>query len=110
MSNRTASALDRYTAAVEARDQHIRDNQSIFSVHEQIVNRIIDAENELRDGVAEEGAGISNGEFRVTVTPQSQEVCDLEALKANWPQAAAATVKTFQRPPRITIGRQPKTI
>lgn len=112
MSTKAITALDKYTAAVEKRNEHITANKSVFTAHEQIVNSIIDAENELRDAVAETGAGVSNEAFRVTLVPQTQTWGDIEEVdkfvaggklsKADRDQI----VKTQTRPPRITITAQ----
>jgi len=113
MSTRATAALDSYTKACEDRDRHIADNTAVFKAHEMIVNRIIDAENNLRDIVAEENAPVSNGEFRVTITPQTQTVFDeakiLGDLHLTREQALSQRIITDNpRPPRITIGRQPR--
>jgi hypothetical protein len=113
-SNRAQGALDRYTKACEDRDLDIAQNKAVFDKHEQIVMRIIDAENELRDVVAEEKLSFSNGSFNVTFTPQTQTYGDIEALDRLIADGnidkkfREALVKTISRPPRITIARPPR--
>ena len=122
-----ASALDKYTALVEKRNKHIEDNKAVFDDHQKIVMDIIDAENQLRDDVAAEfevltenaktdttvkpavEAGVSNGEYNVLVTPQTQTWGDIEVLDALVASGEITkeirdrVVKTQKRPPRITI-------
>lgn len=103
--------LDNYTAAVHARDAHIEANNAVFSAHEQIVLRIIDAENALRDAVAVSKEPVSNGEFKVTITPQESEVTDIAKIDelVNLGVLSYGTraqiVKMQKRPDRITITR-----
>lgn len=103
-------ALQKYTSAVAKRNDHIEQHADVFKQHEKIVYDVIDAENELRDAVAESGQGLNNGLYNVTVTPQTQEVWDeeklLKALNMSKDSAIAAGLLMInQRPPRITIGQ-----
>lgn len=113
MSN-PAAALEKYSNVYAELKQHQKDNQSVFTAHQNIVLRLIDAENELRDAVAEAGAGISNADHVVTHTPQTQTWADIEVLdrmvadgKLN-ADLYKEIVKTQNRPPRITVGEAPK--
>lgn len=107
-----ATALDKYTSAMNQLNDHTEKNQTVFNEHKNIMLRVIDAENELRDAVAESNAGISNGAFRVTVTPQTQTWADIEAIDrliaaGSIPASLReAIVKTTQRPARISIQPQ----
>ena len=102
-------ALQRYSKIKDELNDHINQNKPIFDAHEKIVMRLIDAENELRDAVAESGQSIDNGLIRVNVVPQTQTVYDeeklLTALRVSKEGAiAAGIIQINQRPPRITIG------
>ena len=98
------SSLEKYTQAIERRNAHIEANKNIFNAHEQIVMQVIEAENELRDAVAEANAGVSNGEYTVTIEPQARRQYNEEKMKQylSGPQFAEV-VNDIQRPPRISI-------
>lgn len=98
------SALERYTKAIEKRNEHIKTNKSVFDEHERIVGAVIDAENDLRDEVAEANAGVENTDFKVTITPQTQRVYNEDKLKQylSGPQFAEV-VNDVTRPARISI-------
>ena len=96
--------LQKFTNTKEALQEHIRENQAVFSAHEKLVMYVIDAENELRDAVAESGQGINNGLYDVVVTPQTQRIYNED----NMHQYLNATqfadiVNDVKRPARITI-------
>lgn len=98
------SALQKYTNAIEERNEHIAQNKPVFDAHERIINKVIDADNELRDAVAEDGKGIENGLYKVTITPQTQKVYDDEMLsKLLQPEELAQVVKEVTRSPKISI-------
>lgn len=103
------AALEKYTKLVEKRNEHIKANKTVFDDHEKIVMDIIDAENDLRDAVAESKEGVSNAEFTVTVTPQKQVWADIETLdkfvaSGNiTKEMRDMVVKTQDRPPKISI-------
>ena len=105
------SALAKYAKAVEKRDRHIEANKSVFKEHESIVYDVIDAENELRDAVAESGSGVSDIDYTVTLTPQTQTWADIETIDkyvANGEIAQKVRdeiVKTQKRPAKISIKR-----
>lgn len=106
-----ATSLEKYTKAVDAVKAHTEANSSVFTMHKSLMMQLIDAENELRDAVAEAGAGVSNAQHRVTITPQEQTWGDIETLKALEgktinAETIAQIVKTQKRPPRITITEQ----
>ena len=102
MSNQ--SSLEKYTKSVEALNEHKAKNESVFSEHQRLLFSVIDAENELRDAVAESGEGLENEEFKVTVVPQTMKVYDEEKLKVLLTADKFAEVVTEQkRPPRISI-------
>lgn len=107
-----ATALDKYTSAMNAMTNQQEANSPVFNEHKRLMLQVIDAENELRDAVAESNAGISNGAFRVTVTPQSQTWADIEAVdrliaSGSIPASLRESiVKTTQRPARISIQPQ----
>lgn len=115
----SAEALEKYTNAVEALKDNIKENQQLFAAHERLVERKIDAENELRDIADEEfkkGAWlgpISNGTFQVTVAKQDQVFADIETLDAFVkqgvisPEVRNQIVKTQERPLRISITSMP---
>lgn len=122
-----ASALDKYTGLVDKRNKHIEDNKAVFDAHEKIVMDIIDADNDLRDAVTEDfeslveqaktnkeikpaaDAGLFNGAFKVTVTPQTQTWGDIEELDKLVAEGTISkevrdrVVKTQNRPPKISI-------
>lgn len=122
-----ANSLDKYSRLVAERNKHIEDNKSVFDAHEKIVFNILDAENELRDKVAEEfeslveraktditvnpeaEAGINNGEFNVVVAGQEQTWADIDAIDKLIVEGVIPSnrrseiVKTQKRPPRISI-------
>ncbi len=102
-------ALDKYTRAMDALKEHQSQNKAIFDVHQNLVMNVIDAENELRDTVAQIGLPVSNGLYNVTITRQTQTFADIEVLDSMVSRGAMlqgvrdTIVKTVQRPPRITI-------
>lgn len=101
-------AIQKYADAVEAIKEHKEANATVFDAHQKLLFTLMDAENALRDAVAESGTGVENGKFKVTVTPQTQEVFDeektLQALRVTKEGAiAAGVIMVNQRPPRITI-------
>lgn len=98
------SALQKYTDAIEERNEHLAQNKGVFDSHERIVMKIIDAENELKDAVAEDGKGVENGLYKVTITPQTQKVYDDEVLcKLLQPDEVDKVVKEVTRSPKISI-------
>lgn len=107
--DRKQTALERYEKAVEAQKNHIRANQSIFSTHEQLAYQIIDAENYLRDVIAEEKEGVIGSDFTVIYTPQTQTYADIDVIDnliagGIIPQARRAEiVKTVERPAKVFI-------
>lgn len=114
MSNEASEkALQKYTLVKQEVLDHIEANQPVFSAHEKIVGRLIDAENELRDAVADAKQGISNESVIVTYTPQSQTFVDPDAVRARQgqvltPQVISELIVTTERPARVTIS-QPRT-
>jgi len=111
MANPTVS-LDKYSNAVNAMKAHQESNQAVFDEHKRLVLKIIDAENELRDAVAESKEGVENLYHKVTVTPQTQTFADVEevdkALGAGYISQSVRDriVKTVQRPEKISITEQ----
>lgn len=100
------SALQRYTDAQDKLEQHIKDNQKVFDDHQKIVLELMDRDNELRDAVAEDGKGITNGLWNVTVTPQTQRVYNEDKMKQYMSGTQFAdVVSDVTRPARITIGK-----
>ncbi len=108
MSN-LPNALERYSAAVGQLKAHAEFNKPVFDTHQQLVYKVMDAENDLRDAVAEAKTGISNGIHVVNYTPQTQTYADIETLDKMIGQmltkeARDQIVKTVERPARVTIG------
>lgn len=100
--------LDNYTNAKHAIEDHIEKHKDVFNAHQQIIFRLIDAENALRDAVSETGEAVSNGEYRVTITQQDMEVCNFEKLDEliatkQIPDIRNLIVQKQVRPARITI-------
>lgn len=105
-------SLTKYTSAHKQMMEHQRNNASVFDEHKRLMLLVIDAENELRDAVDENKANVSNNDFRVTITPQTQTFADIEVIDrliANGQISASlreSIVKTVQRPDRISITAQ----
>ena len=104
----TQNLLEKFTEAKEKVEAHIEDNKPVFNAHQKLVMSLIDAENELRDAVAESKEGVTNGKYTVVCTPQEQVVFDeektLSALRVSREGALAAGVLVRnQRPPFISI-------
>lgn len=101
--------LTKYTSAHKQMMDHQKNNSSVFDEHKRLMMLVIDAENELRDAVAENKANVSNNDFKVTVTPQTQTFADIDVIDrliANGQISASlreSIVKTVPRPERITI-------
>ena len=95
------TALENYTKAMKNLTDHEEANKPVFAEHQRLAMLTIDADNALRDAVAEEGAGVFNESYKVTYTPQTQTIYNDEIIKAKAPEA----ITTQERPPRITIGR-----
>ena len=95
------TALSKYGNAVAALEEHIEANKPLFDRHQQLAMAVVDAENELRDAVAEDGSGVSNALYNVTIEPKTQTVYDDALIKAKCPEA----ISTTQRPPKITISK-----
>jgi predicted transcriptional regulator len=105
------TALQNYTRAMGAVESNIELNKPVFDRQRTLTMAVIDAENALRDAVAEDGKGVSNGLYSVTVTPQTQTVYDetkiLSRLGITREQAVTEGIITVnQRPPKITIGKE----
>jgi ClpP class serine protease len=101
-------ALEKYTGAMDALIAHEEANQSVFDAHKVLVNKVIDAENELRDAVAEAKEGVANEQFKATYTPQTQTWADIDTLNASHGKLLTDAllkeiVKTQDRPGRITV-------
>ena len=105
----TTNALINYGNRVRSVKEHTEANKAIFDQHTQLVGLLIDAENALRDAAAEAGEGISNGEFRVVVTPQTQTWADIEVIDSLIANGYIQSkyrdqiIKTIARPARISI-------
>lgn len=98
------SALIKYAAAVAAVKEYTEANKPIFDQHTRLMGTLIDAENELRDAVAESGTGVSIPLFNVVITPQTQRTYDEEILKTLVnPEDFNRIVKVISRPSRISI-------
>lgn len=108
----TTALLQRYADATHAIERHAEAHKDIFDQHKRLVMSQIDADNALRDAIAESGQGASNGEFTVAIIPQEQDVCDfakLDELVAGGVitnEVRQLIVKKQTRPPRITISRK----
>ena len=95
----------KYTNAIDAQKDHMSNNPEVFKENNRLVMAIIDAENELRDAVAESGTGVSNGSFNVTITPVAQRIYNEDKLHEFLsPTQFAQVVNDVTRPARITIG------
>lgn len=72
--------------------------------------KVIDAENALRDAVAETKEGISNGAHRVTVTPKQNTITDYIELKQLVAKGRITqeeydkVIHVQERPPQIVVG------
>lgn len=105
-------SIAKYSRAVQAMKAHQEENKPVFDRHKELMMQILDADNELRDAVAESGASISDDFTVVTVTPQTQTFADIVAIdkliaEGKIPATLRAEiVKTAQRPPRITVGEK----
>lgn len=102
------TAVVKFASAKAAVAEHIEANKPVFNAHQNLVMNLIDAENELRDAVAESDTGISEGTVTVTREPQTQVVLDEEKILATLgitrEQAVErGLIQINQRPPRITI-------
>lgn len=102
-------ALEKYSNAVARLKEHQTDNQAVFDAHKLLLNGVIDAENELRDQVAEAKLSANNEFFDVSYTPQTQTFADIEMIDQLIAAGKIAAslrgeiVKTQDRPARITI-------
>lgn len=109
MNEAAKKALEKYSAATRAIKAHLDENSGIFSAHQRLLMQQLDSENELRDAVAISGFGISNRDFVVTITPQSQTFVDPEYVKELIAQGKiskeleGSLIQTQQRSPRISI-------
>lgn len=104
----TESALQKYTRAVAAAEDHQEANRAIFDAHKRYVMAIMDAENELRDAAAESLLGANDGIHIVTVTPTTQTVYNEDQIRAVCAKAGVSPetiISVNQRPPRITVGK-----
>ena len=105
----TQNALAKYSKAVQAVKDHQEDNKEVFDAHQKLVFDVIDAENELRDAVAESAEevikdGLSNGTHKVTVTRQTQRVYNEEKMHQFLsPTQFAQVVNDVTRPVKISI-------
>lgn len=111
----TQSALNRYGRAVDAIEDHIRENKPIFDHHQRLVMSQIDARGDVEDEAVLEAEEIAKepviaGGFRVVAIPQTQEVWDeqkvLEAVNMSRGEAIAKGLLVVNnRPPRIVISK-----
>lgn len=93
--------MQKYANAMDALEGHIESNKPVFDAHKELAMKVMDAENELRDAVAENGSGIVGAGYTATYTPVEQKVYDEEKIKKLCPEA----ITVNQRPARITIGK-----
>lgn len=106
------NSLEKYTKAIDALESHKESNKAVFEEHQKLVFEVIDAENVLRDDVAEANAGVENGSYKVIVTPQTQTYGDVEAIdklvadRIISPELRNKIVVTTQRPAKITIQKK----
>lgn len=102
------NSLTKYSNAVAALKEHQAANEPVFKEHTRLLGNVIDAENELRDSVAETKEPVANATHRVTITPQTITQVDPDAVRARQgqtltPEVIAELIQTTERPPRITI-------
>lgn len=102
----TENTLKAYTAAQQSLKDHLEANPEVFKMHEKLLMRVIDTENDLRDAVSLTLESIENGMYSVTVTPQTQRIYDEDIIKLKCPEA----IKDIQRPARISISSKERTI
>lgn len=95
------NALANYTGAMKNLSEHEEANAAVFKEHQRLAMLTIDADNALRDAVAEEKAGVSNDSFKVSYTPVEQTLYDEDIIRAKCPEA----MTTQERPARITISK-----
>lgn len=92
-------------------EEHQEQNKKVFDDHKKIVFDVMDAENELRDAVAEEKSQVSNALFRVTIAPQTQTYADIEVIDRLIASGVIPAskrgeiVKTVDRPARVNISK-----
>lgn len=103
-----STQLDKYSKAVAALKDHQRANATVFEEHQRLLFNVMDAENELRDKVAETKQGEKGLDHEVTVQEQTQEVWEeektLQALGLTKQGAIdRGLIAVNQRPPRISI-------
>lgn len=99
-----SQSLEKYEAAVRAVKKHQDDNFAVFSHHNKLFLNVVDAENELRDYIAEAKINEKGSTHEVTYLDQKQEVVDMDKLKSYLPIEKYTEIVTInQRPPRITI-------
>ena len=108
----TQTKLEKYSEAVERRNEHVKENAKVFEAHEKLVYAVIEAENELRDEVAEM-QGLAQDKETIVATgmthkviyiPQTQRVYDEDAIKRLLTSAQILeVVKDNPRPPKIVI-------
>ncbi len=100
--------LEKYSKAVAELKAHQHQNAGVFEEHQNLLFKVMDAENELRDHVAATKQGEKGLDHEVTCVEQTQEVFDeektLQALRVTREGAIAAGIIVInQRPPRINI-------
>lgn len=106
------NALEKFTSATNALKDYQDKHEEIFAEARRLGMLIIDAENELRDDVAEAKEGVSNGAFKVSYVPQTQTWADIDVIDEYVfigtlkKEDRDRIVKTQDRPGRITIVAQ----
>lgn len=101
--------LKNYEDAISRRDQHIKENKGVFDEHQNIVFRVMDAENALFDEVAmnkySKETVVATGEkYKVVYIPQKQEVIDREMIaKMIQPEDYAKVIYEKDRSPKIKV-------
>jgi hypothetical protein len=106
------NALEKYTNAVDARNEHMEANKPVFDSHQKLVFAVIDAENELRDEVAgmqglptdKNSLVAKNASYEIYFAPQTQRVYDDELLsKLLSPEELTKVIKEIPRPTKTII-------
>lgn len=100
--------LEKYSKAVAELKAHQSQNAGVFEEHQNLLFKVMDAENELRDHVAATKQGEKGLDHEVTVVEQTQEVFAedkvLSALGLTRQGAIdRGIIEVNQRPPRISI-------
>jgi len=100
-------ALEKYSRKAQEVESYVKNHQDVFGPHQKLLYDLMDAENELKDAVAEEKATVSNTQFECLYNKNIQRIYNENKMhELLTPTQFASVVDDVERSPRIVIHKK----